>query len=405
MPRLLILSDGHGEDAIAGKVVDRLFALGLGRDAVEAWPIVGEGRAFQQRAIRCVGVPNLLPSAGFATLSARWMWRDLRAGWIRVHLAQARAAARLRGRYAVAVAVGDVIPMALAALARAPFVFVGCAKSVFYARRRYRYNAVELALLRRRALVTYPRDEATPAWLVDRGVSARFAGNPMMDDLERSGAPLDVPEGQLVIAALPGSRRDAGANTVALFQVAEHLAELLPDPAATHLLVAAASGECLEQLLAYWTAHGQPEWRRADGETDGGSVSSGCILKLVHRSGLGFQVLVGRFADVLHRATLAIGLAGTANEQAIGLGRPVITFPTGGAFDNAYLRMKMPLLGEAAIRVAPDPRTVALAARDLVADPGRLARMAEAGRLRMGQPGASAVIAADLMTRLAPVLV
>lgn len=405
MPRLLILSDGHGEDAIAGKVLDRLLAAGLRRDAVDAWPIVGEGREFRQRSIASVGVPNLLPSAGFATLSARWMWRDLRAGWIRVHLDQMRAAVGLRGRYGVALAVGDVIPMALAALAHVPFVFVGCAKSVFLARRRYRYNAVELGLLRRRALVAFPRDEATTAWLIERGVSARFIGNPMMDDLQPSGAPLDVPQGHLVIAALPGSRGDAGANTIALIQVAGHLAELLPDPSSAHVLVAAASRDGLEQLFASVASLGQREWRLHH-EGDGDSrVPLGCLLKFVHRSGLGFQVLVGRFADVLHRATLVIGLAGTANEQAIGLGRPVITFPTGGAFDDAYLRMKMPLLGEAAVEVDPDPRAVALAVRDLVADPDRRARMAEAGRVRMGQPGASAAIAADLMTRLAPLLV
>ena len=162
MPRLLLVSNGHGEDAIACRVFDRLLARGLAPETVHAWPAVGEGLQYLARGITCVGASSLLPSAGFATLSAAWMWRDLRAGWIRVHARQIRAAARLRGRYALALAVGDVIPMALAAIARIPFIFVGCAKSVFYGR-LYGYTALEVRLLRRHAVETFPRDEPTTA--------------------------------------------------------------------------------------------------------------------------------------------------------------------------------------------------------------------------------------------------
>ena len=394
------MSNGHGEDAIACKVFDRLCACGLARETVDAWPVVGEGRQYRTRGIACVGVSNLLPSDGFATLSAARMWRDLRAGWIRVHVEQIRAAARLRGRYTMALAVGDVVPMALAAIARVPFIFVGCAKSVFYGR-RYGYTGLEVRLLRRYAAVAFPRDEPTTAWLRARRVRARYVGNPMMDDLEPTGALEGVPDHHRVIGALPGSRGDMTANTIAIARVAAELGGLLPDPSSVHVLCAAADG-IEEQVLRAWVASRDGNgWRPIEVACGDTGRAEGCVLKLVHRSGLQFQVLTGRFADVLHRSTVVIGLAGTANEQAIGLGRPVITFPTRGAFDGAYLRMKTRFLGDSTLAVSPDPGTVARAVRDLLANPEQQAHMAEAGRRRMGGLGGSEAIAATVVAELA----
>ena len=394
------MSNGHGEDAIACKVLDRLLARGLASETVDAWPVAGEGRHYRSRGIACVGVSSQLPSAGFATLSPAWMWRDLRAGLIRVHVEQIRAAARLRGHYTMALAVGDIIPMALAAIARVPFVFVGCAKSVFYGR-RYGYTGLEVRLLRRRALMAFPRDEPTTAWLTAHRVRARYVGNPMMDDLEPTGALEGVPDHHTVIGALPGSRSDMTANTVAIARVAAELGALLPDPSSVHVLCAAVNGIDIQALRAWVASPEGSGWRVMEVASSDTGPAEGCVLRLAHRSGLQFQVLTGRFADVLHRSTVVIGLAGTANEQAIGLGRPVVTFPTRGAFDEAYLRMKMRFLGDSTLALPPHPGAVARAVRDLLEDRAQQARMAEVGRQRMGGPGGSEAIAAAVLAELA----
>ena len=104
--RVLFMSNGHGEDAIAGRLIDALEAHGLPREQMAGWAIVGHGAAYEARGIARIGPANLLPSEGFGTLGLRPFLRDLRAGWIGTHLAQARFARALRGQFRLLVAVG-----------------------------------------------------------------------------------------------------------------------------------------------------------------------------------------------------------------------------------------------------------------------------------------------------------
>jgi hypothetical protein len=79
---------------------------------------------------------------------------------------------------------------------------------------------------------------------------------------------------------------------------------------------------------------------------------------------------------------------------------PVVTFATDGAHGDAYLRMKMPFFGPSAVRVAAEPMELAAAVTRIIADDALHARMADAGRERMGLPGASAAIADDILMQL-----
>jgi uncharacterized protein (TIGR03492 family) len=398
MSSLLVLSNGHGEDVIAGRIIDRLRDRGMPPAAMHAWPMVGEGETYRARGVTTVGVSNRLPSGGFATLSARWMWRDLRAGWIGVHAAQLRVARAMRERYTRALVVGDVVPMAAAVLAGLPFIFVGCAKSAYYGR-RYAYSRLEMRWLRGHARSVFPRDDLTARWLQQRGVPARYVGNPMMDDLDPAGLLPGLADGDLVLAALPGSRWDASANVVTLMAVADALARQVPAPQATHVICAVARVPQDDDLRPWALAARQAGWLPEHAVADPAPPAPSWSWR--HPRGLRFCVVPDRLGAVLHRSRVVIGLAGTANEQAVGLGKPVVTFPTAGTQDAAYVRMKMRFFGESAVAVARDPAVVARAILDILNDPDRAARMAAAGRQRMGVPGASAVIAAAVLDTLA----
>ncbi len=175
--RVLFVSNGHGEDDIACKIIDRVRRL-TDQTSVElrAWPMVGRGDAYVRRSVPIVGAPNQLPSEGFSTLDPRLFARDLRAGWLRTHWRQVKAARALRGRYALIIAVGDVVPIAAARLARTPCVFIGCAKSEYYGP-GYGYTALELRWLRRWCRLAFPRDQATATALERAGVPVTFAGS------------------------------------------------------------------------------------------------------------------------------------------------------------------------------------------------------------------------------------
>lgn len=396
MKTILFLSNGHGEDDIAGKIIDRLRRLALSGLAIHAWPMVGHGAAYRDRRIPLVGTPKLLPSDGFGTLSLTLFWRDLRAGWLSALFGQMRAARQLREQYRLTVAVGDIEVIVAAVLVRAPFLFVGAAKSAYYSGTT-RHNRLEKALLRRRCLLAFPRDRPTALEFERAGIRSRYVGNPMMDDLEGSGETFSVPPGVTVIALLPGSRTDVHENVFTLLAVAAATADY-PGPAAPlHFLFAAPGGLDPAEVLARVRAGRAPGWRSESLAPD--DPGRGIVVKLSHARGPAAWIVKGRFADVLHRSAAVIGVAGTANEQAVGLGRPLLTFPT-RVQGRRFVRMKMRFFGDGAIEVPARPDTVARALIDLLRDPARMVRMSLVGPQRMGSPGASAVIAETIRSVL-----
>jgi len=398
MGDLLFLSNGHGEDAIAGQLIDALRRISpfFAGESIEAWPMVGEGEAYRIRGVPIAGPKNILPSAGFATIDWRLMWRDLRAGWIGTHWRQMRAARAMRGQARFAVAVGDIIPIAAAVLARVPFLFVGCAKSSYYnANPFHGYTWLEKRLLRRHCLMAFPRDRLTAAELRRAGVPCEYAGNPMMDGLEGHGETFGLEEETTAILMLPGSRGDAEANAAELLAAAAALAGRPDSPRPLAFLIATALGFDVEALLA--ALERRSEWLPA--EPAGSGDESKGVVWLRHGSGAMAAIAQGRFADAARRGVLAVGMAGTANEQAVGLGLPLIMAPSAGVQGANYVRMKSKYFGEAAWAVERRPEAIAAAVAALLADPARRERMSRAGRERMGDPGASAAIAGEIVRR------
>lgn len=397
MRRVLFVSNGHGEDAVACKVLDRVRTIRTDGVALElsAWPMVGRGSAYVRRSVPIVGAPNRLPSEGFATLDARLLARDLRAGWLQTHWRQFEAARALRGRYDLIVAVGDVVPMGVARLSRTPFVFIGCAKSEYYGP-GYGYTWLELRWLRRCRLA-FPRDELTVATLRRAGVRVAFAGNPMMDDLTERGLRL-VDAKDVAITCLPGSRADSVDNALHLLKLVPHanpdhsmkgrmhyLFVLAPDfdlPALTHHVVALQPRE----------GAGPSEWVLEP--TRDGDPVAGIRLRLSTRDRNATATFVfDALVDAVAQSQLVIGLAGTANEQAVGLGKPLIVLAGSGNQGRAYTRMKMRYFGEAATYCDGDQQSLQHVMSMLLTDGSRRQRMISAGKERMGKAGASDVIA------------
>jgi uncharacterized protein (TIGR03492 family) len=98
--------------------------------------------------------------------------------------------------------------------------------------------------------------------------------------------------------------------------------------------------------------------------------------------------LTRAFGDAIRSAGVVVGLAGTANEQAAGLGRPVVTFVGPGAqVSPHFVALQQRLLGEALI-VARGWQDAAEAVVRLLGNPAERAARGGIGRERMGEPGA-----------------
>jgi uncharacterized protein (TIGR03492 family) len=92
-----------------------------------------------------------------------------------------------------------------------------------------------------------------------------------------------------------------------------------------------------------------------------------------------------------------LGMAGTANEQAVGLGRPVVAFPgPGSQFTSKFLVAQKRLLGDA-LAATDGPVAAGQAVLDILRDPDKYRIMADCGRERMGPPGGADRMAAELM--------
>lgn len=394
MKDLLFLSNGHGEDMIACRILDAVRELAPELET-DAWPMVGRGDAYVSRGVPIGGTQNLLPSAGFATLEWKLMGADLRAGWIRTHWNQFRDSRGLPGRYRLLVAVGDIIPLLASVFARTPFVFVGCAKSYYYDA-RHGYTGLEKRLLRRHAMAVYPRDALTARTLAKAGVPVRDLGNPMMDGLEGGGDRLGVPEGSTVVGMFPGTREDAEVNFLDLLAAAAAMARRSTDPARLRFLFPVRGGFDVAAMAAIiGTESALPGISPEVTGTD-----DGVVLRVRLPGGAEAIVAKNRFADALRLADVVVGMAGTANEQAIGLGIPLVTAPSRGVQGERFVRMKMQFFGDSAVAVARDPDAIAAETLAILADPDRARRMGAAGRERMGAPGASRAIAGEIVASL-----
>ncbi len=355
MTRVLFVSNGHGEAAIAKRIAAELRARG---------PFVTDhlalvGSAFGGPAFTDVGPQRPMPSGGLVAMgNLRALWSDLRAGFVGLLGRQLVFLRRARAKYEAVVAVGDSYALLLAYGVRRPTIFVGTAKSVYVAP----YGPFERRLLRgaRRIFV---RDSATAALLRRQNVAAEAPGNVIVDLLAESA---DVGWGAARerIALLPGSRERAYDDGVRLADVARRVARLVPQSVA--ILSIAPT---LDPARFAGALNGDPPITAWQGE----------------------------LGALLANATLAIGQAGTANEAAAACGVPVVALEFDGARRSAWYRMRQArLLGDALAIVPGEPELAAGEVVRLLNDPVRRRHMAQSGRERMGERGGAATIAAAI---------
>ncbi len=413
--RLLCLSNGHGEDIIAVRILQALQQQAQPPE-LAALPIVGEGYAYTKLAIPLIGTVKVMPSGGFIYMDNRQLARDIQGGLVELTRAQFRAVRDwVRGGQrdgppqagSLILAVGDIVPLLFASLSGAPYAFVGTAKSEYYLRdekgllprqswwddrlERWTgciYHPWERWLMSRpNCQGIFPRDALTTEILQQFGIPAFDLGNPMMDGLGWVAEEPETPS-DLTITLLPGSRiPEAYANWELILQAVPGLLEAWARPLV--LLAAIAPGlarESFQQHLldARWQPTGAGTYTLGFGQKT-------ATLELLPP---------GRFAESLHRGDLAIAMAGTATEQFVGLGKPAIALVgPGPQFTAAFAEAQTRLLG-ASVTVVESPAQVGKAVAALWQDPDRLQGITANGQRRMGQPGAAQRIATYLMNQI-----
>lgn len=361
--KLLVISNGHGEDAIAAEIVRRLPAA----ITVDAYPTLGDGRAYGG-VCDIVGPRAHLASEGWRNTRGS-IAEDIRSGGIATVWPGLRFIRDARARYDRVVVVGDMIGVyGCWITGHRGLVYLDVYKTG-YGRS---YLGLDKWILRRTARTVFCRAAPLAEALSAAGIDARAAGNVMMDTIPRRGLRLQRRR-TLGLTILPGSRGHTVANFALQVEALARLpASLVPDL----FLAVAASVDMLELASASGLV---PIGERL--------VGRGLNIALVPGSAMG---------DALDVSDLVLSQAGTATVQAIGLGRPAVTFQSADDRPSRF-RDESRLFAEARLTVAATADAIAAGLAQLLGDPSDLARRSAIGRARIGPPGAVDAIIAELV--------
>ena len=329
---VLLLSNGHGEDLSGALIGKALQQRGI---AVEALPLVGHGRAYAQAGIRLRGRTREYSTGGLGYTSALGRLTEVVQGQILYLLGRLLLLLRIARRYRLILVVGDVIPVMAAWLSGRPTATYLVAYSSHYEGRLRLPWPCAPCLRQRRTRAIYSRDALTAADLsgqLQRPV--HFFGNPFFDGALRPSEPLAGSPLQR-LGLLPGSRLpEALHNLELMLRLLERLPEPLRPPERLGLH-AALVGKLTPQEVAPLAS--RLGWKlQLDGEES-------CSLQ---RGPLRLQLEWGRFATVVQQCDLLLSMTGTAAEQCVGLGKPVLQLVGDGPqFTENFAEAQRRLLG------------------------------------------------------------
>ena len=456
--KLLCISNGHGEDVIALRILMPLRKTYPGL-TLAALPIAGAGSAYRSAELPMIGPTQALPSGGFLNRDPKQLARDIKQGLVPLTRSQLSALKTWAKTGDAVLAVGDVVPLLFAYLSGLPYVFIGTAKSEYWLRdERGKLSATQpFSLWGKlegwsgsvylpwerwlmscdRCQAAFVRDSLTAQRLQRLGISAQCAGNPMMDGLEPTGRltgclkALCIPQsiGQPIGQSI-GHKGDKflEADTARVDTAkATALYVTKKQPPATPLAIALLPGSrpteayenwgnllkaipsltkrfpCRPLILLAAIAPSLSLTRLQASLSTWQSVSlAGCDCPAFRVEGVTLLLVTDAYSDCLHQAEIAIATAGTATEQFVGLGKPAITLPgKGPQFTQAFATVQAKMLGPS-VQMVSTPEEIGPAVANIINDPDRLQLIYQNGRARMGEAGAGSAIAQQLFQIFPP---
>ena len=206
----------------------------------------------------------------------------------------------------------------------------------------------------------FVRDQLTEQNLKKFLIDSFFLGNPMMDHLEEHRDFKEFNPHWQTIVLLPGSR----------------VPEVYPN---------------FERMIAVISLLKKQELNIAMNLTP--QTEESICQKMIKAYPIKIHLLQNSFAPLLNKADLALSMSGTAAEQAIGKGLPVVSMPGAGPqFVKSFAERQKLLLGKSYHLISGGPDKVARCLEDLLKNPSTELNHKNALE-RMGTPGGSQKIA------------
>lgn len=382
--RVLVISNGNGEDAVAADLIAHMPP----EMKAHAYPMIGAG-AFFDAICPIVGPRAQVPSAGWRHTKGS-MARDLKGGMLKSIPPAISFLRSCKGRYDKVIAIGDGVPPLLCGLAGLPVdIYIDVFKTGF----AHRYARAERWVLKRACKAVYCRDDMLASELARHGLDAQSYGNIMLDSVPFGAYDTATRrKNPTAIALLPGSRSTAAKNlSIQLEAVARLAPARRPD-----IFVAVAPGLEPETFIgakgAQYLSSAQYVPSKNQDTADLGALRGEWGTAFLARGAAGRAGVLG---NLLSAADVVLSQAGTATQQALGLGKPVIAI----RFDNdrpKRIADEQALMGEARVLAAPDAGALAAALGKLLDDETERARLGALGKKRLGGPGTRAAVIARL---------
>lgn len=339
-----------------------------------AYPLIEEGLAFKGLS-EVVGPRSHVPSQGWR--HARWsVLRDIAA----IAATIPPAIGFLRGcytQYDRVVVVGDTSAVILGAWAGLKIDFY---IDVFKTGYAHRYSPLDLWAIKRTTRKVFCRDGMLAGQLLKRGIDAVSFGNIMLDTITYADIKVDRPHDRSVVGLLPGSRDTTPAAFAIQIDALERVALSIP------VLGVAALASGIDPISLA---------RMSNLEFHAASQGNPQLAGRLEGRGLYIELYRNAAGNVIEASDVLLSQAGTATQQALGLGKPVITF-----FPPQHRKKRMDdeqkLMGEARRLLPPDPALMAKEILRLLRDPDERERLGKIGRERLGGPGTLEAVLREL---------
>jgi uncharacterized protein (TIGR03492 family) len=371
--RYLVISNGHGEDAIAAALVRRLSETAL----VEAYPMIGSGKAYGG-VCQIVGPRATLASEGWRNVKGS-LRRDVINGGLMTVPPALRFLRSVRGVYDRVIVIGDMVGvLASLAVGLRDLIYL----DVYKTGAARLYSAAEVWAIKHSCKTVFCRAQSLADKLVAVGVDARAVGNIMMDAIPTGDYDaMTRRQAPLAVTLLPGSR----ALTAESFALQIEALRLIPGPERPDVFLAVAGSVNIEELAK--AASLRRTTLLSTESADLGELSDGNLTVHMARG--------GAMGNLIAASDIVLSQAGTATIQSLGLGRPAITF-INPRDRRSRFNDEQNLFGDARVVVEAKAEDISAQLRRLLSDATERARLADLGRQRIGGPGAMDAIVAEI---------
>ena len=333
MFKILILSNGHGEDLSGSLIAKQFVKSGY---SVHALPIVGMGKHYEKENIKIIGKTKEFSTGGIGYNSFNGRLNEIFGGEIIYLLTRLYLTYKIRKKYTYFFIVGDIIPIFFAWICNKSFFTYLVAYSSHYEGKLKLPWPSKFFLLSKKSKKIYARDLLTADDLtLQLKKKVSFLGNPFMDKFFLRNK--QFKKSEFSIGLFPGSRfPEILDNFILILEVLESLSDFsyFQKIEFNFAIVNALSSSRIREIFK------KRKWVCLE------KNNKKNLLKFKYKF-LKVNLFWNSFEEILLKSTFCISMAGTAAEQAIGLGKPVIQIEgKGPQFTKSFAEAQRRLLGK-----------------------------------------------------------